>query len=284
MTASNMHRSLLALATVAGMLSASPAAGAQWQDNAIGYRWGATFREPGLVGADGEAKDVAKSVFSFTHVDGYKYGGNFLNIDFLVSSKADPAVGRAEGAAEVYVTYRTDLSLNKVTDGKTFAFGPVRDVSLEAGIDLNTKNTAFASHKVMPVVGGVFALDVPGFLNVGFLAAREFNNNGIVGKHVEFDTTGVLATSWGIPIGPVTFAGFGNVVLPKGKDGFGNQTKTEVLVRPKLMLDVGSLWGWKKAIEVGGGFQYWLNKFGNDHSKTKGAEEKTPFVEAALHL
>lgn len=281
MTASKTQRSLLALAA---LLAASPAAAAEWQDNALGYRWGATFREPGVVDANGKAKDVAKSILSFTHVDGYKYGGNFLSIDYLVSSKADRAVGGAEGAVEVYAVYRTDLSLNKVSGTQAFAFGPIRDVSIEAGVDLNTKNTAFASHKVMPVVGPVFAFAVPGFLNVGLLAAREWNNNGIVGKHVRFDTTGILATSWGIPVGPVTFAGFGNVVLPKGKDGFGAKTKTEVLLHPKVLVDVGSFFGWKHAVEAGVGYEYWLNKFGNDHAKVKGALANTPFVEVAAHL
>ena len=181
---------------------ASPAAAAQWQDNAIGYRWGATFREPGVVDSDGKAKDVAKSILSFTHVDGWKLGGNFLNIDYLISNDADPSVGGAQGAAELYAVYRTDLSLNKVTGTETFKFGPVRDLSLEAGVDLNTKNTAFASRKIMPVLGAVVAFEVPGFLNVGLLGAKEFNQNGIVHKQVTFDPTLIVSTSWGIPDRP----------------------------------------------------------------------------------
>jgi nucleoside-specific outer membrane channel protein Tsx len=281
MIASKTRRALLALAA---FLVAAPAFAAEWQDNAIGYRWGYNFREPGVVDANGKPKDVAKSIVSFTHVDGWKYGGNFLTFDYLTSTKADPAVGGAGGAAEFYLTYRTDLSLNKLSGGKTFSFGPVRDVNLEAGVDLNTKNTSFASRKVMPAIGPVVAFDVPGFLNVGVLAVREFNNNGIVGKNVVFDTTAMVSASWGIPIGPATFAGFGNVVLPKGKDGFGAKTKTEVLLHPKILVDVGSFWGWKHAVEAGVGYEYWLNKFGNDNSKVKGSLANTPFLEVAAHL
>jgi len=237
-----------------------------------------------VVDSSGKAKDIAKSIFNFTHVDGWKLGGNFLSIDYLVSTDADPAVGGSQGAAEVYVVYRTDLSLNKATGTETFKVGPIRDLKLEAGIDLNTKNTTFASHKVMPVIGPVVAFDVPGFLDVGLLGAREWNQNGIVGKDVIFKPTLMLTAAWGIPIGPVTFAGYGDVELPKGKDGFDAQTKTEVLLHPKVLLDVGSFWGWKKAIEVGVGYEYWLNKFGNDNSKVKGSLANTPFAEVDIHL
>jgi hypothetical protein len=283
MTPSKSLHLCLALLAALGATSASAL---EWSDDSFGYRYGATFREPGVVDSGNHAKDVAKSTLSYTHVDGYKLGGNFLNIDFLISSKADRAAGGGTGAAEVYVTYRNDLSLNKVTGGKSFSFGPVRDLSLETGIDLNTKNTTFASHKVMPAIGPAVAFQVPGFLNLAFLATREWNNNGIVGKAVTFDPTLEVSASWGIPVGPVSFAGFANVVLPKGKDGFGNETKTEVLLHPKILLDVGQYWGWKHGLEIGGGYQYWLNKFGNDHTlvSNRGSEESALFAEADLHL
>lgn len=287
MTASKTQRNLtLALTALAVLASAVPAAAAEWQDSAIGYRWGYGFKEPGVVDRDGKAKDVAKSIFSFTHADGWKYGGNFLSFDYLVSTSADPGTGGTSGASEFYLVHRTDFSLNEISGSKAFAFGPVRDVSIETGIDLNTKNTQFGSGKVMPVLGPVIAFDVPGFLNVGLLAAREWNRNGFAGgKAVVFKTTGIVATSWGIPLGThASFAGFANVVLPKGKDAFGTQTKTELLLHPKVLVDVGSFWGWNRAVEAGVGYEYWYNKFGNDHAKLKGCIASTPFVEVAAHL
>jgi hypothetical protein len=102
---------------------------------------------------------------------------------------------------------------------------------------------------------------------------------------VEFDPTVMFTTAWGVPLGslPLSFEGFANVNLPKGKDGFGADTKTEVLVHPKVMFDVGTLWG-SKGYQLGAGYEYWLNKFGNDHNKVVGAKESTVFVEAAVHL
>ena len=284
-----IRKILLSLLVAACGVVAQPAQAAEWSDNAIRYWVGTSFKEPG-VGANGtDGTDIAKNVFSFTHASGYKYGGNFLNVDVLLSSSVDNANNSNAGAAEIYAVYRTDLSFNRISGSKMFSFGPVRDVLLIAGADLSAKNTAFAAHVMKPVAGLALSFDVPGFLNIGALAEKEWNNNGLVGKGVEFDATLLLTAAWGIPLGTpaLEFEGFANVILPKGNDGFGNPTKTEVLLHPKLMGDVGALWGNPKSgFKLGVGFEYWLNKFGNDKNNpfAPGSEAKTPFLEAQVHL
>jgi hypothetical protein len=299
-----MHRKLLAL-IVAAVAFAAPAAQAlDWSDNAFRYWYGTNFKEPGVgTVTDLKGYDVAKNIVSFTHVDGWKYGGNFLNIDMLFSAggaKADTVANSREGATEVYAVYRTHLSLNKVTATKTFSFGPLRDLLVETGIDLSTKNTAFAPHKIMPVIGPTFELAVPGFWSVSLFLEKEWNNNSIAsvkpdgtvdftrGAPVAFKPTLLVATAWGIPLPyvPVSFEGFGSVNPPKGKDGFGKDTKTELLFHPKLMVDVGSFFAKPKTYALGVGWEYWVNKFGNDHNNefAPGSLASTPFVEAAIHL
>jgi hypothetical protein len=55
---------------------------------------GATTRSAGVYGTKfGEpfvTQDITKNILSLTHADGWKYGGNFLNIDVLFSDKNDP--------------------------------------------------------------------------------------------------------------------------------------------------------------------------------------------------
>jgi len=298
-----MHKKLLALIVVAVAFAAPAAQALDWSDNAFRYWYSTKFKEPG-VGATGDLKgyDISKNIVSFTHVDGWKYGGNFLNVDMLISaggSRADTAGNSNDGATEVYAVYRTHLSLNKLTGSKTFSFGPLRDLLIETGIDLSTKNTAFAPHKVMPVIGPTFEIEVPGFWSISLFANKEWNNNSIAhvlpdgtvdfshGAPVTFNTTFMVATAWGVPLFglPLSFEGFGNVNLPKGKDGFNNETKTELLFHPKVMWDVGSAWGSPKSgYKLGVGWEYWVNKFGNDHNAVSGALASTPFVEAAIHL
>jgi len=291
---------------------ALPAQALDWSDNAFKFWWGPNFREPGVYDrlADGtpdKAKDIAKTTITFTHVSGDKWGGHFLNIDMLRSDKNDPAAGSVQGATEFYAIYRRNFSLNKLTGGSTFTFPGVRDVIVEAGIDLSTKNTGFAPHKVMPIVGPALSFDVPGFWHLGLYVNKEWNDNGFQhgkgtifsGGSVDFDTTLTIGTAWGIGLGslPLSFEGFGSVNFPKGKDGFGNKTKTEILLQPKLVWAVGSVWGNAKAgYTLGVGYQYWSNKFGNDNGlnlpgtgpfagkQNTGSLASTPFVEAGIHL
>ena len=68
---------------------------------------------------------------------------------------------KSAGAAEIYIVYRHNLSLNKITGSKAFEVGGVlRDVGIEFGADLNTKNNAFAARKILPLAGVSASLNV----------------------------------------------------------------------------------------------------------------------------
>jgi hypothetical protein len=300
-----MSKSTLPLAVLVAVALAAPvASAANWQDNSFHYWYGPNFAEPQIPFAPygsaniPDATHIAKSVFTFTHASGYNYGGNFLNVDMLFSSPKDPVNNVTgapnQGAFEVYVVYRHNLSLNAFLDKKEkpLEVGILRDVRIAFGADVNTKNTTFAPEKIMPIAGVEAAFAVPGFLTFGVFISREYNTNGfaVVGSNtdhpaVKFDPALQFDAAWHInlPLGALSFQGFGNVILPKGKDAQGNDTALEILLHPKFMYDVGTLWG-DKGYEVGVGLQYWLNKFGNDHSKMPGCLETAYFGELAIHI
>ena len=156
------------------LLAAVPASGqaATWSDTFVGYRYGTEFREPTNTRA------VEKHVLQLTHASGYSVGQNFINVDMLQSDKADPASGSTNGATEFYLTYRHQVHLGKLLD-KRLAFGPVKEVAITAGFDLNTKNTRFAPRKRLLVVGPTLKFDVPGFLDVSLLYGKEWNHCGL---------------------------------------------------------------------------------------------------------
>ena len=81
---------LVVLASCAGAAQA-----ADWSDTSIGYRYGTRFAEPF------NDNDITKNIVNFSHVSGYKYGKNFFNVDFLMSSQDDPS---SAGAANVSTT------------------------------------------------------------------------------------------------------------------------------------------------------------------------------------
>jgi hypothetical protein len=275
----------VSMAAAALGLTGTAAQAQIFQDNVIGYRYGTKFEEPGLSPVKGA--DVTKSILNYTHVDGYKWGSNFLSVDLLISDDTDPSVS-GKGAQEVYIVYRHGLSYGKIT-GNKFKLGPIVDVGLNLGGDFNTKNTEFGSAKKLAVAGVYLAWGLPkGFLTTSFNYCQEWNQNGITNVSVHFDPNFCFEAAWAVPfqIGPANFkfTGFLNVVAPKGEDGFGAKTKTEVLTRPELLLDVGAFWGKPNFVEAGVGYEYWLNKFGNDHKHDSGALAHTPMAIAKMHF
>lgn len=280
---------ILGCALIAAGLSAAHAA--DWSDTYIGYRYGTSFGEPF------NNEDIAKNIFNLGHVSGYKYGTNFLNVDMLLSDSKDPASpGSSSGAQEIYVVYRHTLDLGKITGRpESFKFGPIRGVGLTAGFDANTKDDAgYNSKKRMLVAGPTVMLDVPGFLNVSILQLWESNAPYNKFSHTatdryDYDPHPMLSLAWGIPIGslPLSFEGYANFIASKGKNEFGGGTKPETNIDMQVMYDASSLLGASKnTARIGLEYQYWRNKFGNDHTGAagSGAFAKTPMIRAEYHF
>ena len=249
---------------------------ATWSDTFVGYRYGTDFREPN------NRNDVQKHVLQLTHSSGYSVGQNFANLDIFQSDDKDPTRFKGgTGATEFYLTYRHQLHLGKIFD-KSLAFGPVKEVALTAGFDLNTKNTTFAPRKRLLVVGPTLKFDVPGFLDVSLLYGKEWNHCGLGSpacpkSDISFDPQLILSAAWGIPFSagpvPLKFQGFINVNGEKGRDYADVKTRTETLMRSSLMVDVGQMaWGKKNTLLMGAGYEYWRNKFGN-HATASGVEK-----------
>jgi nucleoside-specific outer membrane channel protein Tsx len=286
------------IALVAMAAAAVCAQAADWSDTALTYRQGNKYAEPF------NDKDISKKILGLTHVNGYKYGTNFLNIDYLMSDKNDPAFnGSSDGAREVYAVYRNTVDLEKAT-GKSFKTTGVRGLGVTAGLDFNTKTDAgYNSKKQMLVLGPTVMLDVPGFLNVSLLSLWESNapysTYTSSGKsRYSYDNHPMLSASWGIPFSvgsvPLSFEGFANYIAAKGKNEFGGDTAAETNIDMQVMYDLSSsVNASKNTFKVGFEYQYWKNKFGNpttsvtDSSTGKagqGATAKTPMIRAEYHF
>ncbi|WP_298831778.1 outer envelope protein [uncultured Piscinibacter sp.] len=280
-------RSPITLGAALALLSGAAAA-ADWSDTSIGYRYGTKFAEPF------NSEDISKNIVNLTHVSGYAYGTNFFNVDLLMSDSKDPAgAGSTDGAHEVYIVYRHTLDLEKVT-GTSMKFGPIRGAGLTLGFDANTKTDAgYNSKKRMWVFGPTLFVDVPGFLNVSLLVLKESNapyntfSNTSTPRY-DYKTHPMLNLAWGIPIGSTgfSFEGYLNWIASKGNNEFGGNTKPETNIDAQIMYDVGALWGSKGKFKVGLEYQYWKNKFGNDHEGPagEGAFAKTPMLRAEYHF
>jgi nucleoside-specific outer membrane channel protein Tsx len=248
---------------------------ADWSDNSLSLRYGTKFAEPF------NEQDISKRIVNFSHVSGYKYGTNFLGVDFLLSDQKDPSsAGASSGAHEAYAVYRHTLDLGKIS-GANLAFGPVRGLGLTAGFDFNAKTDAgYNSKKRMLVAGPTLMFDVPGFLNLSLLALRESN-----APYNSFTNISTPRYTYKVAGFDFSFEGFANYIGNKGKDEFGFDTKPETNVDMQIMYDMSPVFGApKNTFKLGLEYQYWRNKFGNDARTIPGATAKTPMVRAEYHF
>lgn len=286
-----------------------PACAADWSDTSIGWRYGTDFREPYVNQQNGSAQNITKNIIDFQHTSGYKYGVNFFNVDLLMSNSSDPTncpnFNCSGSAQEAYVVYRNNIEWSKVSPDRAVKLPGIKDLALTLGLDWNTKNDAgYASKKRMWVWGPTLELDVPGYMNVSLLGLSESNAPcttfppGAVGyppsgcySRYSYKTHAMLSSSWAIPIPvaglPLSYEGYINYIAPKGTNEFGGPTATEINWDSEIMLDVGSLMGGSKGtFKVGFEYQYWRNKFGNDHSggAGPGAYAKTSMIRVEYHF
>ncbi|WP_077035201.1 outer envelope protein [Pelomonas sp. KK5] len=273
----------LVISTVCAVAACGAAQAADWSDTSIGYRYGTKFAEP--YGSN----DIHKNILDLNHVSGFKYGTNFFNVDLLMSDKKDPSSPDASsGAQEVYIVYRNTLDFEKMS-GTSFKSTGIRGYGLTWGFDYNTKSDAgYNSKKRMLVLGPTVNFDVPGFLSVSLLVLKESNapTNEYSGTSVprySYKTHPMLTAAWGIPLGSgFSFEGFFNYIASKGNDEFGAATKAETNFDGQIMYDITG----KNTFKVGFEYQYWKNKFGNDHTGPagSGAFAKTPMIRAEYHF
>ncbi|MDB5606431.1 MAG: hypothetical protein JWP25_3331 [Bradyrhizobium sp.] len=258
-------------------------------DNRLSYSYMPNGTDPGVPGT------TAKQVYSFTHFDVWAYGTNFINLNALKSDHNDPAapcpVGGAkgcEGATEFFGQVRSTFGFNEVFNTSAFKWGPLRNVSLEIGADIETENNYVAPARRVGLVGLQFAFTLPygGFFNVVPMYYKEVNHNaflgnaGLPGGHLDFDGTWTVEANYYMDLGflpeylPLSISGRAAWIGPKGTGTDllipGNLTrKTEFNSEPiRLTLDASKMaWGPTRShmVDVWVAYRYWQNKYGLDH-------------------
>lgn len=257
------------LVLTAMALASADALALKWQDSSLSYTVSDQFTEPGVP------VEVTKHIVEYVHVNGYRLGNNMLRFKMMKSDDNDPTASGNEGATELYAVYRHYLSFGALAE-KSLGFGPVRDIGLTAGFDINTKNNAFGPRKRMFVLGPTLMFDVPkrSMLQLSLLANKEYNHCGLPpcsapGNHndYEFDTYPMLFTAWHFPIqlGRIgtKFEGFALKGYRRGVDYVGNKVGHETLIRAAWLVDVGQLADSQAGkVYAGIGYEYWRNKYG----------------------
>jgi hypothetical protein len=270
-----------------------PASADGFTDAFVGYRGGTDYREP----TDPDA--IAKTILQFSYLHANQLGTSFFNLDILSSNGTDPAnngktatpCSCTGGAQELYAVFRHEFSLSGLTQHK-FAFGPVRDVGINAGFNYNSKQDNFTARVQQWMVGPEFSFKVPGHFDVSLMYRIEHNHSAFclpdfaTGCGVQFKPTFYVESSFATPLKlaiPAKFQGFVTYNTAKGLDGSGNPTAPEILLESALMWDVGSLAGKRNSVYLGVGYQFWRNKFGALPTVT-GSQASPLQLEAEFHL
>jgi len=263
----------------------------RFADDALTYVYGPDYRNPFIVSPQQpDGADIARNNLEFRHVDAWKYGHNLVEIIIKKANAVEPAAGGGAGATGLYSVFRFGAGINRVAGRPLVALGPLRDIDIQVGMNLETKNTEFAPAERTFYFGPNLQFRVgQGFVNVAFQLRQEWNHNGLLGVTEKYDLDFNVEPVWHIPfrVGGVRFAfdGFADYNTPKGKDAAGRETRAEFITRPLLKLDLGALLGQPpRVLELGVGFEYWHNMFGKDADRVPGADQLTPVFALAIHL
>lgn len=262
----------------------------QHHSDVLAYWYGATYRTPFVVNPNtGKAANIPRSAIVFTHAGSSGMLSSFADVTVSHSSMAEPATSGGSGATELYAILRAGAGLNELTRSTTFRKGPLRDLSFEAGANLETKNSSYAPAERTLYIGPKFEFALPrGFFSVGLHYRKECNHEGVLGKAENYDPNFNIEPTWTIPFtlgkAHLAYSGFADYNSQKGKDSFGSQTVPEFLIRNTLSLDLGAtLFRRAQFLDLSGGFWYWHNEYGKPTSDP-GAEQMTPLIGVVFHL
>jgi uncharacterized iron-regulated membrane protein len=260
-------------------------------DDTVTYVFGPAYRIPFITSSSQlDGADIARNAIEIKHVDAWKYGHNMIEVQIKKSNAVEPAAGGGVGALGLYSIFRSGLGINRLAGRPLVAAGPLKDIDIEVGMNLETKNSDYAPEERSLFVGPNLQFRFgQGFLNVGVHLRKEWNHNGNLGRAERYDADLNLSEVWHFPFSighaRLAFDGFADYNTAKGKDAAGHDTKPEFITRPQLKLDLGPLVAGKAhVVELGVGFEYWHNMFGKDAARVPGAKQFTPVVTLAAHL
>jgi nucleoside-specific outer membrane channel protein Tsx len=262
-----------------------------FSENTLTFMFGPSYRTPFVTTPSAPlGADISRNTIEFKHLDSWKYGGNLFDVSIRKSGTVEPAAEGGTGALELYAVIRSGISLNRITGKQAIAFGPLRDISFEVGANLESKNSDYAPEERTLYIGPNFQFRfLSGFLNVGLHYRKEWNHNGVLGTSESYNPDFNLEPTWRFPFrihtAQLAFEGFADLNTPKGKDSFGGQTHTEILIRPQLKIDLGSVVGHHpRVLDAGIGLEYWHNVYGKPAGVVPGAKQLTPIFSLTVHL
>lgn len=231
----NKNRHLILTALLS--LAASSANAATWSSSNIQI----------LSGDSYELGEEKRTIFTFENALGWKYGDSFIFID--VTEPMDTGTA-------YYSEFSPRFSLAKIT-GSDYTFGTIKDVMISTTLEMGqgTRGT---------LIGVGLPLEISGFAFANFNFYLRDSERDFVTEQT--DTGYQITLSWKRPfmIGSTSWSFEGFFDYAWGETGGSSPKEDNIVTAPRLLMDLGSLWGSPGAVEAGIEHQIWRNKFGID--------------------
>jgi hypothetical protein len=162
-------------------------------DTSVSYTWYPSWTDPGVAGSSdtvpggvaGQKNTFINNQLSFDHFDVWEYGTNLIHGEMDLYGDKDPTQGQpgATGSREFFGFWTGTLGFNELGHTKAFSTIFTKDVSFMLNLTGNTQNNYLAPDLAQVAPGIQFTLNLPGVVNVGITAMKEWNHN-------EFDACG----------------------------------------------------------------------------------------------
>ena len=208
------------------------------------YAGAATFSSTNiqyLVGNNYELGDKSRSIVTVEHVNAWKYGDNFFFVDIQ-----NPNRTGTHSQTALYGEISPRFSLSALT-GQPMSFGIVKDVlittTLEAGNGFHNN-----------LYGVAVDLNILPVFQINYYIRNEIGAGTDLGNQ--------LTLVWLAPFeaGPVSMVFEGFLDYAWGL----SPSKDNIIAGPRLLADIGKMWGAPGTLQAGVEYQIWRNKFGID--------------------
>lgn len=210
-----------------------------------------------LSGSNYEVGDEKRSIITLEHVNGWKYGDNFFFVDINNPDRKGTLTSTG-----YYGEISPRLSLSSLT-GKKLARGLIKDVLITTTAEIGE---GFQSY----LYGLAVDLAIPKVpvFQINYYVRNEITAPTELGSQltlVWLAPFSLGSTAW-------SFEGFLDYA-------FGNEpSEDNLLMGPRLLLDVGNFFGAKGQLEAGIEYQYWSNKFGIKNVDEKVAQTMVKWI------
>jgi hypothetical protein len=177
-------------------------------DTSVSFTYFPNSTDPGVPGGSnvvpggiaGTKNSFARYQGSIDHFDVWQYGTNLIHAEFDQYGPQDPNNGipGSAGSREFFGFAASTLGLNEMTHSKAFSNFLTKDVSLLFRITAGVQDNFLAEQTTQWAPGLQFDLNMPGVVEVGITAYKEFTHNS-------FDACGPAGAFSGVSY--VGFAG-----------------------------------------------------------------------------